>query len=57
MSLPYYTKMLKELWKNGVLTQEEASGKDVLLIGLSYSGSELISILQQPFFSVGAKVE
>ncbi len=57
MSLPYYTKMLKELWKNGVLTQEEASGKDVLLIGLPYSGSELISILQQPFFSVGAKVD
>ena len=58
MSLPYYAKMLlKELWKNGVLTQEETSGKDVLLVGLSYSGSGLVSVLQQPFFAAGAKVD
>ena len=47
MSLPYYAKMLKELWKNGVLTQEETSGKDVLLAGLSYFGSGPVSVLQQ----------
>lgn len=57
MSLLSYTGMLKELWENGVLTQEEVSGKDVLLVGLSYAGSGLVNVLQQPFFAAGAKVD
>ena len=57
MSLQYYTKMMKALWSEKFLTADEMCGKDVLLVGLSYSGSGLVSVLQQPFFAAGAKVE
>lgn len=57
MSLQYYTKMMKALWSERFLTADEMCGKDVLLVGLSSFGSDLVSVLQQPFFAAGAKVD
>ena len=56
MSLPYYTKMLKALWSNGVLTADEVRGKDVLLIGLSYFGDEALTALQHSFLAADARL-
>ena len=57
MSLQCYTKMMKALWSEKFLTADEMCGKDVLLVGLSCFGSALVSVLQQPFFAAGAKVD
>ena len=57
MSLQYYTKMMKALWSEKFLTADEMCGKDVLLVGLSSFGSDLVSVLQQPLFAAGAKVD
>ena len=57
MSLPYYTKMLKALWSNDVLTADEVRGKDVLLIGLSYFGDEALPALQHSFLAADARLD
>ena len=57
MSLQYYTKMMKALWSEKFLTADEMCDKDVLLVGLPCFGSALVSVLQQPFFAAGAKVD